>query len=359
MKKLLMYDYLQARGGAEALSLELCNNITETDLLVSYIDLHNFPDVTIANGEIKSLGLPARHPVLQAIWGIRAFSNLKHDINQYHKVMFSGSYAPLAVANRNIGQNFMYCHTPPRFVYDLKQHYLAEIPVWQQPAFNALVNWFQPKFELAIERMDVIIANSENVRGRLQRFLQKDAVVVYPPIKTSEFQWQEDGDYYLSTARLEPYKRVDLIVKAFMQMPDKKLVVASGGSQLRELQNMAKESRNISFTGWTSAEKLKALIGRSLATIYIPMDEDFGMSPVESMAAGKPVFGVAEGGVKETVLEGYNGFLLPKNPTIQDLKTQLNNIDVSVLRKMKKDCIEFAKRFDSQVFINKMKGYFN
>lgn len=357
MKKLLLYDFLQAKGGAEALSLELCNNVPGIDLLVSYVDSQNFPNLEIDNGKIMSLGLSVRHPVLQAIWVSRAFSNLKIDLTQYHKILFSGSYAPLAALNRDTRSNYLYCHTPPRFVYDLKQHYLDAIPFWQRPALRALVKWFQPQYESAIERMDVIIANSENVKSRIKRYLNREAEVVYPPIKTDDFKWIKEGDYYLSTARLEPYKRVDLIVKAFLQMPNRKLIVASGGSQLEALKNLANGADNITFTGWTSFEQLKLLIGESLATIYIPKDEDFGMSPVESMAAGKPVFGVAEGGVKETVLEGFNGFLLPENPTEIDLEALVNSVDDSLLRKMKNDCIEFSKAFDSRVFVNKMKNY--
>lgn len=355
MKNLLLYDFLQAKGGAENLSLELCNSIPNMDLLIGYIENQNFPNVTIKNGRIISLGLSARHPVLQAIRVSQAFSNINLNLDKYHKVLHSGSYAPLAVMRRNHGNNYYYCHTPPRFVYDLQEHYALQVPAWQRFLFKLLIHWFQPQYEQAISKMDVMIANSENVKHRIKRYLDREAEVVFPPIDTKAFTWLGAGDYYLSTARLEPYKRVDIIVEAFMQMPDKKLIVASGGSQLDKLERIASGHSNITFTGWTTHQQLINLIGKALATIYIPKDEDFGMSPVESMSAGKPVFGVREGGVKETVKHGLTGVLLSENPSPSHLFEAIQGTSVSSLIDMKQACIEHSKQFDRSVFIQKMR----
>jgi glycosyltransferase involved in cell wall biosynthesis len=163
--------------------------------------------------------------------------------------------------------------------------------------------------------MDKIFANSKNVQVRLKRYLGVDSEVLYPPVNIERFKWLSDGDYFLSTARLEPLKRVDLIVEAFKQMPDEKLVVTSGGSQLDNLKKLAGDAPNIEFTGWVSEARLAELVGHCKATIYIPKDEDFGMSPLESQAAGKPVVGVDEGGVAETVLHGRNGLLIRTPPS--------------------------------------------
>ena len=155
--------------------------------------------------------------------------------------------------------------------------------------------------------MDIIVTISETVRKRFKRFLGYDSVVIYPPCETERFQWIEEGNFYLSTARLDPMKRVDLIVKAFKKMPDKRLVVVSGGADMPRIKQIAEESPNIEVLGWISEAQLCDLMGRCIATIYIPRDEDFGISPVESMAAGKPVIGVQEGGLLETVGGGRAG----------------------------------------------------
>ena len=133
--------------------------------------------------------------------------------------------------------------------------------------------------------MDVIIANSKNVQTRIKKYLNLDSIIIHPPVDVDRYNWIDQKDYYLSTARLEPYKRVESIVLAFMQMPEKKLIVASGGSDHRRLEGMAADYPNITFTGWCTDEQLSKLIGETIATLYFPMDEDFGMSPVESMAA--------------------------------------------------------------------------
>ena len=136
-----------------------------------------------------------------------------------------------------------------------------------------------------------------------------------------------EGDYFLSTARLEPLKRVDLIVNAFKNMPDKKLFVTSGGSQLKSLQELADGAKNITFTGWASDAELRRLVGNCIATIYIPKDEDFGISPVQSLAAGKPVIGVNEGGVAETVREPADGVLISTPPSPEKVLKAVSAIE--------------------------------
>jgi len=145
---------------------------------------------------------------------------------------------------------------------------------------------------------------SETVRRRTRKFLGRDSRVIYPPCETDRFQFLDQQDFFLSTARLDPLKRVDLIVEAFLKMPKKNLVVVSGGSEIHKIKETAGRGKNIQVLGWVGEEKLQDLTGKCIATVYIPRDEDFGMSPVESMAAGKPVIGVQEGGLLETVGEG-------------------------------------------------------
>jgi glycosyltransferase involved in cell wall biosynthesis len=265
--------------------------------------------------------------------------------------------APLAVHQSIAQKNLYYCHTPPRFAYDLLDYYLQAMPRWQRPALRALAALTRVKYAAAMEKMDVVIANSENVKQRLSRYLGLEAVVAPPPCDTQGFQWLGQEDYYLSTARLEPYKRVDLIVDAFLQMPDKKLVVASGGSQLESLKDRAAGASNIHFTGWTDTSALRELLGNCIATIYIPIDEDFGMSPVESMAAGKPVIGVAEGGLLETVMDGQTGILLSKNLRIEDIIDSVRELDSKASIKMRAECQKQSNLFGKIQFSEKMKRY--
>jgi len=167
-----------------------------------------------------------------------------------------------------------------------------------RPALQAFINYLQPRYENAITQMDTLIANSENVRRRIQYYLNQEAIVIYPPCDTARFIWRGQDNYYLSMGRLDPLKRVDLIIQAFLKMPDKRLIITSGGSELQQLKKLAKNAPHIQFTGWLDDAQLADLVGHAIATVYLAKNEDFGMSPLESMAAGKPVIGVAEGGVR-------------------------------------------------------------
>jgi glycosyltransferase involved in cell wall biosynthesis len=214
--------------------------------------------------------------------------------------------------------------------------------------------WFRREYRLAVERMDLILVNSENVRQRLLNYLQLSAVVVYPPVATERFTWRGDDGYYLSVARLEPNKRVDIVIRAFLAMPQRKLVVASGGSEFKRLKYLAQGAPNIQFVGWQSEEALSELVGWARAVVYLPVDEDFGMSPVEAMAAGKPVIGVAEGGLLETVQHGVTGWLIQPAPTAAGVQQAVRSLESLNASKLRVACEERAKEFSEQRFLDVM-----
>jgi glycosyltransferase involved in cell wall biosynthesis len=306
---------------------------------------------------LTELGRSVESAALRLLSGMRHFSRPLPLPSNFDWAVFSGVTAPLAVHQSIAQKNLYYCHTPPRFAYDLLDYYLQAMPRWQRPALRALAAITRVKYAAAMEKMDVVIANSENVKQRLSLYLGLEAVVAPPPCDTQRFQWLGQENYYLSTARLEPYKRVDLIVDAFLKMPDMKLVVASGGSQLESLKHRAAGASNIHFTGWTDSKTLHNLVGNCIATIYIPIDEDFGMSPVESMAAGKPVIGVAEGGLLETVLDGQTGILLHKDLRSENITDGVHQLTVKTALSMRYVCERHAHLFSKDCFAAEMKKY--
>jgi len=355
IRNIILYDFLLVQGGAESLTLTLCDAIPTLDLGVAFIDEETFSNNVLATNRIKLFGKITNIVGWQTLKTAYAFETKTSMINHYDKVIFSGSNAPLAIKNRQQQGNILYCHTPPRFIYDLKQHYFNTIPFWQKILLKLLIAYIQPKYESALAKMNLVIANSKNVQARLKTHLNQDAIVIYPPCHIEKYQWQTQGDYYLSTARIEPYKRIKLIVEAFKKMPDKKLIVSSGGSQLAELKLLAQGCLNISFSGWCEESKLVALVNNCIATLYLPIDEDFGISPVESMAAGKPVIGVYEGGVVETVIDHKTGLLSPQNPTIEDVINAVNQMTPTFALSLKENCQQRAKLFSADIFIEKMR----
>jgi glycosyltransferase involved in cell wall biosynthesis len=355
-KGIMLYDFLLVRGGAERLTLTLLRDLPGVDLCIGFRDPRAFSEADIAGIETRDLGVEAILPVWRSLKVMRAFAHQTHFLNSYDWALFSGINAPLAVHNHTAGLNYYYCHTLPRFVYDLKDYYLHRYPFALRPALLALIAYVQPRYEQAIARMDTIIANSETVRSRLRRYLNRDAVVINPPCEIDYFKWQGQGDYYLSTARLEPLKRVDFLIKAFKKMPDQRLIVTSGGSQFVSLQRLAGDAPNITFTGWLDDATLRQLIGNAIATLYVAKDEDFGMSPVESMAAGKPVIGAAEGGLLETVLNEETGLLISLDLSVEGIIEAIRILNSPRALTMRSACELHARRFSRKNFLEKMRS---
>lgn len=353
----VLYDFLLCRGGAESVALSLARGFRDTDLCVAFRNAADFGDPELAGVTCHELAHPPMFNVRgwRSIIGLRTFQRRAAFLAEYDWVIFSGSNAPAAVRHRPTGRNIYYCHTVPRLAYDLHDWYRERMPRWQRPGFIALTGYVRRRYEAALARMDRVVANSANVQARLHRHLGIASEVLHPPCDTTGYGWCGDGEYYVSTARLEPYKRVDVIVEAFRRMPDRRLVVTSGGSDEPRLRRLADGCDNIRFTGWLSTAELQELVGGALATIYIPRDEDFGMSPVESMAAGKPVIGVAEGGVRETVVDGETGILVPPEPDAGTLASAVEQLSLTDARAMRSACEHRAEAFGRERFLNRMR----
>ncbi|MDG4555185.1 MAG: glycosyltransferase [Candidatus Competibacter sp.] len=354
-RQFILYDYLQVAGGAERLTQVLAEALPDFQMVVSqiYPDYRYLADPSSSAPLILSKGIDRLLGRIPA--AIFNFSLRAQFLRDADTVLYSGFYAPLAVRHQRRGYKIYYCHTPPRYAFDLKQEYLDRLQPSLRPGFKVFAHWIKKRYLASMYKMDRVIANSNNVRSRLLNIAGIDAEVVHPPIDTDLFCWLGQGNYYVSTARLEPNKRVDLIVEAFRRMPDQRLIVLSGGSAFERLKIRAGKMSNIHFTGWQTDEQLRRWIGRAIATLYIPVNEDFGMSPVESMAAGKPVIGVAEGGLLETILDGKTGILLPAEPTVDHIVGAVRQLTAHRALAMKPDCKARARLFSRSIFIDQMR----
>lgn len=354
-KAIVVHDAFTFKGGGERLVDILCRGL-ELDLAYGQFMPQSF-DLSEFKG--NRIDLKATAPdvlgahTFKRLW---AFCKKTKFLKDYPKVIYSGVYAPLAVRNHPNGKNIFYCHTPPRFLYDLKDYYISTVPLWRRVRFlNLHMLIFQPLYEDALKRMDVIVVNSHNVRKRVKKYFNLDAQVVYPPCETDKFKWIGQENYYLSMARLDPLKRIDILIKAFAKMPDKKLVISSCGPQEKILKQLARGVKNISFTGAVDDQQLSELVGNAIATLYIPKDEDFGMSAVESMSAGKPVVGVAEGGLLESVIGGETGSLIQGDPTTDSVINAVCDMNARRARVMRGACEKRAQFFREEVFLENMR----
>jgi len=359
MKSIVLHDYFKYMEGGGRLSLILAYQLN-TDLGYGFkVANHPYFDSYPINAKEFNMDVAKMLPGWQHFCLSRAFLRHTGFLRNYHTVLYSGSYAPLAAIEHYAKKNIFYCHTPPRYIYDQRAFYYSRYPVWLHPFLDLMIAYHQPLYEAAVERMDTIVTNSHNVKNRIKDYLGYDALVVYPPCETKRFKWIGQDDYYLSAGRLDPLKRVGIIVDAFKKMPDKNLVVVSDGPELKRIRQSAAPFPNIKVLGRVSDDRYRRLVGECIATIYIPRNEDFGMTPIESMAAGKPVIGVNEGGLVESIRHDVNGLLLAPDPTVNDVIEAVRRIGKKKAKQMKFACIESAMAFDVNRFVANMKQFFN
>ncbi|MEY3221059.1 MAG: hypothetical protein RIT27_2416 [Pseudomonadota bacterium] len=353
MKTIVLHDYFERAEGGGRLSSLLVKGL-DADLCYGFACLpHPFVE-GFQNPREKDLQAFSSIPLWRQLKLAKTFETKTIFLKNYEIAIYSGFYTPLAINQHLKGKNILYCHTPPRFIYDQKDFYLQSLSPFLRPLLNGFIHWLQPRYERAVEQMDLIIANSNNIQRRIKQYLNRDSTVIYPPCDIEKFQWISQQDYYLSFGRLDPLKRVSRIVDAFLKMPDKKLIIASDGFDYLKIQQQIGNAKNIQLLGKVDDNTLFELIGNCIATIYIPQEEDFGMSPVESMAAGKAVLGVSEGGLLESILPEQTGVLLPPNPNVDYIINGVKYLTPQRALEMRKNCEKQAQKFSVERFLTEI-----
>jgi glycosyltransferase involved in cell wall biosynthesis len=195
-----------------------------------------------------------------------------------------------------------YIHTPIRYAWDMEEDYLDlhNLRGMRGLTARALLYYIRTWDRGAARRPDQLLASSLFSAGRITKAYQRSSKVIYPPVNTGFYKpGQQKDDFYLTASRLVPYKRMDLIVKAFLQMPDKKLIVIGDGPEAGKIQKLC--GGNVTWLGYQTDEVLRDYLQRARAFLFAAR-EDFGILPVEAQACGTPVIAFGEGGATETVL---------------------------------------------------------
>lgn len=353
-KILILHDRFLFRGGGERLVLDLARGLDADIATGMWDDVQSFPR-SDAPHRLIVLGKMMNVPALRYLYLLFLFLFKTGFVNEYDVVIFSGNNS-IAAVNRvpkRIPKIF-YCHTPVRHAYDLKSYYLSRCPWWFRPILMLLIFGSRIVYQFNFRKMDVVVTNSKNTQARLKKYLNCGAEVIYPPIRTDRFQWIGQKEYYMNVGRVDHLKRVADMVRAFQKMPEKKFIVVSGGDQLERVRELANGYPNIEVKGWVTDEELQTLVGNCIATLYLPVNEDAGMAQLEGMAAGKPCISVNEGGMKESVIDGKTGFMIPAQYSIDDIVNAVNRMTPEQALSMKESCIETANQFSYDVFIEKM-----
>ncbi|MDD4152055.1 MAG: glycosyltransferase [Candidatus Gracilibacteria bacterium] len=351
-KTIILHDTFLYKGGGERLIM-MMGKALKADIASGFFSAGSF-DLRKEGFEGKMIPVSSeifkkgfRH--LKLKW---AFLFNTSFLKKYDNIIFSGDCISAQRNCRKDAKKIYYCHTPPRYIYDLHDLYLKKVPTLLKPAFKIFCFIFKIMYEKDVKNMDLVLTNSINTQKRIKKFLGIDSLVLYPPVDLDKFKFIGQKDYYLSFARLSDAKRVDKIVEAFKLIPDKKLLVIYGENdpQRQKIFDLAKGQENIKFVTLPGNVGFTDYVGNSIATIYIPIDEDFGMSPVESMARGKPVIGVNEGGLKESIIDGKTGILINAEAKIEDIVKAVNELSSEKAISMRADCEKRASDFSLENF---------
>lgn len=341
-------------GGAEIVGLTLAREL-KADFYTTNIDEEKISKMGFSDIKLKSIGkVPINAPFRQqlALW---RFRRLK--LKGYDFYIIGGDWAISGAINNK--PNLWYVHSPIREIWDLKDYVRQNlITSWKRPLFDLWVKYNRYLNKKYVNRVNRIVCNSENTKRRVKKYLQRDAVVINPPIETSKYYYKKPGDYWFSVNRLLSHKKVDIQIKAFQKLPNERLIIVGSYEQSRHFKQYANyvksiKPKNVEIISWVDFDKLVDLYANCKGFIATSKDEDFGMTVCEAMASGKPVIVPNEGGYKETVINGMTGKLINNispNNLIKVIKEIAKNPE-----KYKNACSKQAKKFDTEVFIKKIK----
>ena len=256
-------------------------------------------------------GRPITTSFIQGLpWGIRRVQlylpllpmAVEHlDLSGHELVVSSSHLVAKGVLTAPDQLHVSYVHSPPRYAWDqmniyLRQNVLARGPLglWIRWQLHQLRQWDY----LSAQRVDVLVANSYFTARRIWRCWRRRSVVIHPPVAVERFRWQQPReDFYLCLGRLVAYKRVDLVVEAFNRCQLPLLVVGDGPERKRLLQQAGP---TVQLLGWQSPQQVEDLLACCRALVHAGV-EDFGIAPVEAMAAGAPVIALGQGGLLDSV----------------------------------------------------------
>jgi glycosyltransferase involved in cell wall biosynthesis len=196
--------------------------------------------------------------------------------------------------------------------------------------------------------VDQFVANSENVRRRIWKTYRRESTVIHPPVDVDSFYWKPPEDYFLIVSELVPYKRVDCAVRYFSRT-GRRLVVAGSGPEYRSLRKLA--GANVEFPGRVTDDELRELYARCRAFL-LPGEEDFGMTPVEALASGKPVVALGRGGALETVPQ-FGGVFYAE-PTVDNIAGAIEALEAMEPAIRPEELQEHARQFGAGEFMRRM-----
>ncbi|GAA0083790.1 glycosyltransferase family 4 protein [Clostridium sp. CTA-7] len=358
MKVALIHDWLPFMGGAER-------------VLTNFLELYpNAPIyTTVANRE--RLDSPLKEADIRVSALQKGKKNIENhrrlfpfmptaienfNLNEYDIVLSSSSSVAKGVITNPNTMHISYCHSPMRYGWEFSYDYAGKMAGGsnlKNKALGYFLSCMRLWDNVSSDRVDYFIANSENVAKRIWKHYRRESVVIHPPVRCSLFQPSDiNEEYFLILSRLQEYKRIDVAVEAFNKngLP---LVIIGDGPDREKLEKIA--NSNIKFLGRQPDDVIKEYYAKCRAFIF-PGEEDFGITPLEAQASGRPVIAYAKGGALETVINEITGvfFKEQNEASLNEAIEKFNKISFDKVKIRK-----HAEEFDESIFKEKIKKYIN
>ena len=333
----VIHDWLPLVGGAERVLEQILELYPNADIYTLFDSVSRDDAPFLKNRNIITSGLqklPRIEKYYRNLLPLLPYTIEQFDLRHYELIISSSSAVAKGVISSPDQLHVCYCHSPMRYAWDLQAHYLKHTGL-SSGLRSTFIRYVLHKMRIwdvvCSNRVDAFIANSSYIAERINKTYRRESTVVNPPVNIARFQIQTTKeDFYLAASRQVPYKRIDLIVEAFKQCPDKQLIVIGDGPEHKKIKALA--GANVQILGFQSDAVLVDYMRRAKAFLFAAQ-EDFGILPVEAQACGTPVIAYSRGGARETVIDKRTGLLFDEQtvPSLLDaierferLKDQFN-----------------------------------
>jgi glycosyltransferase involved in cell wall biosynthesis len=308
MKVALVHDHLAQDGGAEQVLRVIARMFPEAPIYTLLAEpgiAKIFPN-HVETSIIQHLPGGLKH--YQWYMPFMPMAVEFFDLSGYDVVLSDASAFAKGVITGIDTLHICYCHTPTRYVWDYTHQYIKELPYnkYLKKIISLVLNYIRIWDAQAANRVDFFIANSKTVQKRIKKYYKRDSIVIYPPVEVTKYSVRNaPGAYFLIGGRLAKYKKVDIVVEAFREL-GLPLKVFGSGVDLPRLREIAQGAPHIQFLERVSEDE-KIKLFENCKAFLNPQEEDFGITVVEAMAAGRPVIAYGKGGATETLEEGVSG----------------------------------------------------
>ncbi|MDX6751196.1 glycosyltransferase [Geminicoccaceae bacterium 1502E] len=348
----LVHDYLTQYGGAERVLDEFKSTFPEAPVFVAVADLEHMPphyrSWDIRTSWLQQVPYLRRDP--RKLLPLLPLAFETFDFTGFDVLLASSSgFCHGALTGEKTCQ-ITYCHSPPRFVWDYATYARREalsggLRAALRPMLKGLRQWDMT----SASRTDFWLASSRAVQQRIAKHYRRSSTVLWPPVDVGRFDATAEHDgYFLMLMRLVGWKRPDIVVEACTRL-GARLVVAGDGRELATLRRLA--GPTVEFVGRVDDVQMRRLYARCAAFI-LPSEEDFGITPLEAMASGKPVIAFAGGGALETVVPGVTGMFFGQQ-TAESLAGALEGFEPERFDAMR--IRRHAEQFDATLFRHRLR----